>query len=83
MKKISTKSYIESQMQTLRFNPNRLKNPQQQPQNDPRIKTFQQAFTSLGLNGISSISQPDTMVLDSIQMEIRKKLRSFGVQVGF
>lgn len=83
MKKIATKSYVEAQMQTLRFDPKRLKNPQQQPQNDPRIRTFQQAFATLGLNGITAISQPDTMVLDSIQMEIRKKLRSFGVQVGF
>jgi len=75
--------YKTSQMQTLKFDPKRLKNPNQPNQIDPRVRTFQQAFTALALNGITQLSQADVMALDSIQMEIRKKLRSFGVQVGF
>jgi len=83
MKKIATKSYVESQVQNFRFDPKRLMNPQQQPQNNPKINAFQQSFFTLGLNGISAISQPDSIILNNIQMEIRKKLRSFGIQVGF
>lgn len=75
--------YKISQMQNLRFDPKRLRNPNQPNQIDPRVRTFQQAFTSFGLNGVTQLSQADVMALDSIQMEIRKKLRSFGVQVGF
>lgn len=75
--------YKTSQLQTLKFDPKRLRNPNQPNQIDPRVRTFQQAFTTLGLNGVTQLSQADVMALDSIQMEIRKKLRSFGVQVGF
>ena len=83
MKKIATKSYVSAQMQTIKFDPKRLKNPNQQVQQDPRIRTFQQAFTTLSLPSITALSIPDYQMLDTIQSEIRKKLRSFGGQPGF
>jgi hypothetical protein len=83
MKKIATKSYVESQVQNIRLDPNRLKNPNRQDQQDPRVRTFQQAFTTLNLPGFTALSNSDAILLNTIQMEIRKKLRSFGVQPGF
>jgi hypothetical protein len=83
MKKIISKSYIESQFNSIRFDPKRLKSPQNNNQNDPRIKTFHQSFISAGLNTINSLSQSDAILLNEIQDQIRKKLRFFGVQVGF
>lgn len=80
---MNTNWYKTAQNQTLKFDPKRLKNPNQPNQSDPKIRAFQQAFISLGLNGIIQASQSDIIILDSIQSEIRKKLRSFGVQVGF
>jgi len=78
MKKIVSSSYVESQMQTLRFDPSRL----QGPPSNPRIKSFQNAFNSLGLVGMNVASESDAMILVEIQDKIRKKLRGWGVQVG-
>jgi len=83
MKKIATKSYVESQVQNIRLDPNRLKNPNRQDQQDPRVRTFQQALTTLRVPGFTALSNSDAILLNTIQMEIRKKLRSFGVQPGF
>ncbi len=84
MKKIATKSYVEAQQsQTVTFSPNRLKSPNQPQQSDPKIKTFQQAFTTLNVSAITGLSQSDAMILNTIQQQLRQKLRSFGVQVSF
>lgn len=83
MKKIATKSYVQAQQQTVTFNPAMLKNVNQQQQNDPRVKAFQQAFMTLNINGFTALSQSDAILLDGIQQGIRKKLRMFGVKVGF
>lgn len=83
MKKIASKSYVQAQQQTVTFDPKRLKSPQQL-QNDPKIKAFQQSFTSLSLAGMSSLSESDAMILNQIQTEIRKKLRMVGfTRMGF
>jgi len=84
MKKIATKSYVEAQQsQTVTFSPNRLKSPNQPQQSDPKIKTFQQAFTTLNVSAITGLSQSDAMILNTIQQQLRQKLRSFDVQVSF
>lgn len=75
--------YKTSQMQNIKFDPKRLKDPNQINQLNPKIRTFQQSFVALGLSGITQMSQVDAVAMDAIQSEIRKKLRSFGVQVGF
>lgn len=79
MKNITTKSYVQAQ-QTVTHDP---KSPQQQ-QSDPKVISFQQAFTSLGLSIMTSLSEPDAMTLNQIQTEIRKKLRMVGfTRLGF
>lgn len=83
MKKIDTKSYVQAQQRTVTFDPKRLKSPQQL-QNDPKVKTFQQAFSALSLAGMTTLSEPDAMILDQIQTDIRKKLRMVGfTRMGF
>ena len=84
MKKIATKSYVQAQQsQTVTFSPNRLKSPNQQQQSDPKVRTFQQAFSTLNVNSLTALSQSDAMILNTIQQQLRQKLRAFGVQVSF
>lgn len=82
MKKIATKSYVAAQVQTIKMNPNLMKNPNNPNQNNPKIAKFQQDFTVLALTGITNISEPDAMILNNIQTEIRKKLRMVGMTPG-
>jgi len=84
MKKIATKSYVKAQQsQTVTFSPNRLKSPNQPQQSDPKVRTFQQAFSTLNVNSLTALSQSDAMILNTIQQQLRQKLRAFGVQVSF
>lgn len=83
MKQIQSSSYVQAQQQTVTFDPKRLKNQQGQ-QNDPRIRTFQQAFNTLSLQSITNLTEADAMALNDIQTKIRQKLRMVGfTRMGF
>jgi hypothetical protein len=82
MKKIATKSYVSAQTQTVKVNPNLMRNPNSPNQSNPKIAKFQQDFAVLALPGITNISEPDAMILNNIQEEIRKKLRMAGMTPG-
>jgi hypothetical protein len=79
MKQIESTSYVESQQQTIKFDPAALR----AQQNNPRVTTFRDAFRTLNLTGITSLSQSDAITLVDIQKQIRQKLRFFRVDPGF
>jgi len=80
MKEISSKSYKSAQQNVnVSFNPARVN----APKDNPMVKTFNGAFTAFNIDGISALSPADATTLVSIQDKIRKKLRTFGIQVGF
>ena len=60
------------------MNPNRAKNMRDPVQSDPKVRTFVNAYTTLGLPGITMMSQADATLLDNIQKDIRFQLRRLG-----
>lgn len=79
MKTIISKTYIEAQMVNLQYDPKRLKG---NPQGNAQVRSFIQAFKTLGINNIAALNEADAVALNEVQTLIRQKLKSFGVRVS-